>query len=179
METLNSLLPSFTLHRKVFPDNLYLSLLCLFSSFSFYFIERTYHWRRHSLFQSFWSGEKILPPHQTGLVTISHHLLTRPVWSRSTTDSDHSASWQQPQRRSPGTWNSWIRPWLCAGSVKISITLMGTTNKLRSSESRPAPSARLCCWWLQQCGLWFLVLGAQCCPRRCGGHDWDNQRWRT
>ena len=50
METLNSLLPSFTLHRNVFPDNLYLSLLCLFSSFSLYLIERTYHWRRHSLF---------------------------------------------------------------------------------------------------------------------------------
>ena len=32
-------------------------------------------------FQSVQSGKtKILPPHQTGLVTINLHLLTRPVW---------------------------------------------------------------------------------------------------
>ena len=40
---------SFTLQRKEFPDNLYLSILCFFASFSLHFIERTCHWRRHSL----------------------------------------------------------------------------------------------------------------------------------
>ena len=42
-------LQSFTLQRKEFPDNLYLSILCFFASFSLHFIERTCHWRRHSL----------------------------------------------------------------------------------------------------------------------------------
>ena len=65
-------LQSFTLHRNVFPDNLYLSLLCLFSSLSLHFIERTCHWRRHSLFILFFIFQ---------LCLCNDLLLPRVIWT--------------------------------------------------------------------------------------------------